>query len=205
MKKVQDHYFKKAKKQGFPARSVYKLEEAQKKFKLLGKGGKVLDLGCHPGSWSLYAAEVVGPQGIVVGIDLQAGKPLHQTKVAKITTLQGDVMSDHFFVEVGRICEKFDAVLSDMAPSTSGNRFVDEQRSLALGRRVLEIAARFLIPGGVVYCKIFEGEDFKEFVDQMRPLFEKVKIFKPDSSRSESREVFLAGIGFRRQDSGQGA
>ena len=71
MRKVRDHYFEKAKKDNYPARSVYKLEEAQKKYRFMKKGQRVLDLGCHPGSWSKYASEVVGPKGRVVGIDLQ--------------------------------------------------------------------------------------------------------------------------------------
>jgi 23S rRNA (uridine2552-2'-O)-methyltransferase len=205
VKKVQDHYFKKAKQQGYPARSVFKLEEAQKKFRLMNKGSRVLDLGCHPGSWALYASGVVGPQGVVIGIDLQAGKPLQQANGAKIRILQGDVLSDDFFAEVGGICSEFDVLLSDMAPRTSGNSLVDEQRSLTLARRVLEIAARFLVVGGIVYCKIFEGEDFKEFVDSARQLFDRVRIFKPESSRSESREVFLVCTGYRHQVSGEGA
>ncbi|HSR37052.1 MAG TPA: RlmE family RNA methyltransferase, partial [Desulfurivibrionaceae bacterium] len=91
----------------------------------------------------------------------------------------------------------FQVVLSDMAPRTSGNRWTDQQLSLRLARRVVELAQRFLVAGGNFYCKVFEGEDFKEFVDEVRLLFAQVKIVKPKSSRSESREVFLLGLGYK--------
>jgi 23S rRNA (uridine2552-2'-O)-methyltransferase len=95
----------------------------------------------------------------------------------------------------------YDVLLSDMAPRTTGNKWADQQHSLALSRRVLAIAMELLKNGGNLYCKVFEGEDFKQFVDESRPFFRMVKIVKPKSSRPESREVFVLGLGFKKVQS----
>ncbi|MFZ5774468.1 MAG: RlmE family RNA methyltransferase [Thermodesulfobacteriota bacterium] len=195
MKEVQDYYFKKAKKEGYPARSVYKLEEAQLKHRLLKRGDRVLDLGCQPGSWTMYAAAVVGPEGLVVGVDLNFGQIRTKGKSAPVHFLHGDIMTDAVLERVREICPSCDVLLSDMAPRTTGNKWADQQQSLALSRRVLEIALAMLAPGGNLYCKVFEGEDFKEFVDEVRRHFSATKIVKPKSSRPESREVFVLGMG----------
>ena len=196
MRKIQDYYFKKAKKENYPARSVYKLEEAQKKHRFIKSGDTVLDFGCYPGSWSIYAARVVGPQGLVVGVDLQDAKKISIAKAAEIIWFCDDIMSDDIVGKMQGIRETFSVVLSDMAPRTSGNKWVDQQQSLTLARRVLELAASLLRKDGNFYVKVFEGEDFKEFVDSVRKSFKTVKIVKPKSSRSESPEVFVLGIGF---------
>ncbi len=198
MRKVQDYYFKKAKKENYPARSVYKLEEAQKKYRFIKSGDTVLDFGCYPGSWSIYAARIVGPQGLVVGVDLQDAKKISVAKAAEIMWFCDDIMSDDIVGKMQGIREIFSVVLSDMAPRTSGNKWVDQQQSLTLARRVLELAANLLKKDGNFYVKVFEGEDFKEFVDSVRKSFKTVKIVKPKSSRNESPEVFVLGIGYIR-------
>jgi len=201
MRKVQDFYFHKAKKEKYPARSVYKLEEAQQKYRLLGSGNRVLDLGCQPGSWGLYAAKVIGPQGMVVGLDLttttniMAGPgmgPLH--------ILSGDVMTPEAVEAVKGITSSFQVVLSDLSPRTTGNSLVDHHKSLVLSRRALEIAEQVLEAGGNFYCKIFQGDDIDAFVAEVRKRFQLVKILKPRSSRVESREVFILGMGFRAEE-----
>lgn len=196
MRKVQDHYFKKAKQENYPARSVYKLEEAQKKHRFIKNGDTVLDLGCFPGSWSIYTARAVGPGGLVVGVDLQEMKKISIAKAAEIIWLCDDIMSDEIIAKLQGIRKNFRVILSDIAPRTSGNKWVDQQQSLNLARRVLELAISLLSPDGNFYVKVFEGEDFKEFVDSVRKSFKTVKIVKPKSSRSESREVFVLGMGF---------
>jgi 23S rRNA (uridine2552-2'-O)-methyltransferase len=198
VRKVQDYYFKKAKKEKYPARSVYKLEEAQQKYHFLKSGNTVLDLGCQPGSWSIYAARVVGPKGLVVGVDLQEGKKVSIAMAAEIIWLCDDIMSDEIVGKVQEIKKTFRAVLSDIAPRTSGNKWVDQQQSINLAKRVLELAEKLLENGGNFYVKVFEGEDFKEFVDSVRKYFKTVKIVKPKSSRSESREVFVLGMGYKK-------
>ena len=197
MKKVQDHYFKKAKKEGYPARSVYKLEEAQNKHNFLKKGDRVLDLGCQPGSWSLYLAKIVGPAGLVVGVDLQRGKGLSAAGGAPIRILAADIMAEETAAAVAEACQNYSVVVSDMAPRTTGNKWADQQHSLDLARRALELAGLLLQSGGSFYCKVFEGEDFREYVEEVRGLFTRVKIVKPLSSRKESREVFVLGLDFR--------
>ena len=200
MRKVQDYYYKKAKKENYPARSVYKLEEAQKKYQFLKTGNTVLDLGCQPGSWSIFAAKRVGPKGLVVGVDLLEGKKLSIAEAAEIAWLHDDIMADDIVEKIQKIRKEFQVILSDMAPRTSGNKWVDQQHSLHLARRVLELAGKLLEKGGNFYVKVFEGEDFKEYVDSVRKSFKTVKIVKPKSSRSESREVFVLGLGFFKKN-----
>jgi len=198
VRKVQDYYFKKAKKDNYPARSVYKLEEAQKKYRFIKSGDTVLDFGCYPGSWSIYAAKVVGPKGLVVGVDLQKVKKVSIAKAAEIIWFCDDIMSDDIIGNVQETRKTFRIVLSDIAPQTSGNKWVDQQQSLNLAKRVFELAASLLRKDGNFYIKVFEGEDFKEFVDSVRKSFKTVKIVKPKSSRNESPEVFVLGIGFEK-------
>ena len=191
MKKVQDHYFNKAKKDNYPARSVYKLEEAQKKFQILRRNDKVLDLGCHPGSWAKYAAGIVGGKGRVVGIDLQQCRIKSPPGGGEIKLIRGDIFDSELTVLQEA---EFDVVLSDMAPKTSGNKFADHVQSVELARRALEIANKVLRKNGHFYCKVFQGEDFPGFVKDTRQFFSKVKVVKPKSSRQESREVFVLGM-----------
>jgi len=199
VRKVQDHYFKKAKKENYPARSVYKLEETQKKYRFIKSGDTVLDFGCYPGSWSIYAARVVGPKGLVVGVDLQEVKKISIAKAAEIILFCDDIMSDDIVEKLQETKNNFRIVLSDIAPRTSGNKWVDQQQSVNLARRVLELAVSLLRKDGNFYVKVFEGEDFKEFVDSVRKSFKTVKIVKPKSSRSESREVFVLGMGYEKR------
>ncbi len=199
MRKEQDYYFKKAKKDNYPARSVYKLEEAQLKHKFLKPGQRVLDLGCHPGSWSLYASTIIGEKGLVVAADLQRTEIPVQKPNAEIHWLCYDVYSEEFVDYLKNHWPGFHVVLSDMAPRTTGSQYADHQLSLRLVRRVLELSSLFLHENGTLYCKVFQGEDFPEFLQECKPLFSSVKVVKPKSSRLESREVFVLGRGFRRQ------
>lgn len=187
----QDHYTRRAKKEKFPARSVYKLKEMQQKYKLIKKGDKVLDLGCAPGSWLLYAADLTGKSGQVVGIDLEKVTikvPSH----VKIYTADILELDDEFFRSKG---SDFNVVISDMAPATTGSKHVDSARSYTLCQAALALAQKVLKPGGSFVCKIFQGEDFKTFSDSARVAFNKCKIFKPQSSRKASREIFLIAMG----------
>lgn len=198
MRNVKDFYYNKAKQDKYPARSVYKLDEVQKKYHLLAKGNSVLDLGCRPGSWSLYAAKIIGPKGLVVGVDLKEAAKEKTPGAANIHWLCSDIMAPDFLATLNRTWSKFHVVLSDMAPRTSGNKWVDQQRSLRLAERSLEIAVRMLYEGGNFFCKIFQGEDFPEFVNEVRKRFKMMKTVKPKSSRTESREVFVLGMGLKK-------
>jgi 23S rRNA (uridine2552-2'-O)-methyltransferase len=196
VKKIQDYYFKKAKKEKYPARSVYKLEEAQQKHNILKIGDVVADLGCYPGSWSMYSAKVVGSSGLVVGVDLQETKHIQITGKAKIISLCADIMDPQTIDIFQEYSLQYNVVVSDMAPRTTGNRWSDQQYSLDLSRQAFAITRKLLHNNGNFYCKVFEGEDFKEFFESVRENFEFAKIVKPKSSRKESREVFVLGKGF---------
>lgn len=186
-----DHYTHKAKKENYPARSVFKLREIQKKTRLIEKGDRVLDLGCAPGSWLLHAADLVGPGGEVVGIDL---KPLEVSLPAHARAITGDLleMEEDLRSAVG---SGYDVVISDMAPATSGHKDVDAARSYNLAEAALHVALSVLKPGGAFVSKIFQGPDFEAFIKQVRAHFSKQKNFKPQSSRKASREIFVIGIG----------
>ena len=196
MKKVKDYYYEKAKKDKYPARSVYKLDEVQNKYKILKRGKRVLDLGCHPGSWSIYAAQAVGEKGVVVGVDLQPTDLPSQKGHAEIHWLCYDVYADDLVRELRSKWHGFHVLISDMTPRTTGSQYADHQQSMQLVRRALEIACDLLHENGTLYCKAFQGEDFPEVVKECKPFFQTVKIVKPDSSRKESREVFILGRGF---------
>jgi 23S rRNA (uridine2552-2'-O)-methyltransferase len=190
-----DHYSERAKKERYPARSVFKLKEAQKKFRLIKRGDRVLDLGCSPGSWLLYAAEQTGKRGRVLGIDLKSVRIKLSTQVE---TLTADILTiDRAWIDKQELGNRFNVVLSDMAPATTGNKALDAARSFQLCQAALSIAEMVLQPGGSFICKIFQGEEFKEFSDVVRSRFKRHKIFKPRSSRKESKEIFILGMGFR--------
>ena len=187
----QDHYSRRAKKNRYPARSVYKLEEIQQKHRLINKGDKILDLGCAPGSWLLYAAKLTGDRGRVIGIDL---KPVKIQAAPNIEIINGDV----FALDTGVLGSDFNVVMSDMAPGTTGHKAVDAARSAGLCEAALAIAQSVLLPGGSFVCKIFQGPDFNPFVDTVRAGFDKQKIFKPKSSRKASKEIFVIGLGYKK-------
>ena len=190
----EDHFTRRARQEHFPARSVYKLKEIQARFRVLRPGGRVLDLGCAPGSWLKYAAEVVGSGGRVVGVDLQ---PVSIALPPRVRIIGGDVLRFGELIPGLEPETRFDAVLSDMAPATTGQRDVDHARSLELCEAALHWADRLLAPGGAFVCKIFQGEDFGEFTRSVRSLFATLQLFKPQSSRKASREIFVIGLGKR--------
>ncbi len=201
MKEYRDYYFRKAKEQSYPARSVYKLKEIDNKFKVFKRGMKVLDLGAAPGSWSLGAAEKVGKEGVVLACDIQSTETHFPPN---ITFMQEDVFQRSVaFEEKLQKVGPFDVVMSDMAPRTTGTKFTDQTRSLELCVEALEVACLYLKPGGVFIVKIFMGPDIQELLLPMRKHFAKVKSFKPNSSRQESKETFFIGTGFKGRENTQ--
>lgn len=195
MKEYRDHYFLKAKKEHYPARSVYKLKELDARFHLLKPGMRVLDLGAAPGSWSLGAAEKVGSSGLVLGCDIQ---PTTTVFPPQVRFFVEDVFArSEAFEAALRAAGPFDVVMSDMAPSTIGAKFADQARSLELCLEAFAVARQFLREGGSFVVKIFMGPDVRELLLPMRKHFGLVKSFKPKSSRSESKETFFVGLKFR--------
>jgi 23S rRNA (uridine2552-2'-O)-methyltransferase len=187
--KRHDTFYKRAKKEKYASRAIYKLEEMDKRFGLLKPGGKALDLGCWPGSWSQYCADRVGPSGAVVGIDRNAVEialPPH------VRTLRGDVFEVEPSALLGDL-KAFDAVISDMAPDTTGIRFTDVARSVALVERALALADTVGADDGVFLAKIFVGSGFDELLAQVKSRYHKVKMVKPSSTRSGSMEQYIVG------------
>ncbi len=193
-RRVNDYWTRKAKAENYPARSVYKLEEIDAKHGLLRPGQRVLDLGASPGSWSLYAAGKVGAGGCVVGLDL---KPLEGVTKTNIDFMVADVydISPESLTAAGL----FDAVLSDMAPATTGIKSTDQVRSEELARAALDMARRVLKGGGSFLVKIFQGPDVDQFFKEVKAEFREVKRLKPKSSRSISPEIFILGLGFKNR------
>ncbi|MDQ7032318.1 MAG: RlmE family RNA methyltransferase [Desulfonauticus sp.] len=192
MKQYQDYYFKKAKQENYPARSVYKLQEINNKFKILKTGQKVLDLGAAPGSWTLFCSKKIGPRGQLVAIDL---KPIEIALPKWVVTFQGDVFDPD--PEITAYLEQvapFDLVLSDMAPKTTGVKFADQARSYELAQEAFFVAQKWLKKGGHFVVKIFTGPDVSSLQQELRQVFQQVKQFKPKSSRQESKETFLVGL-----------
>jgi 23S rRNA (uridine2552-2'-O)-methyltransferase len=190
-KQRHDKFFKRARSEGFAARSVYKLEEIDKRLRLLRPGDRVLDLGCRPGSWMQYARAVVGVHGHVVGIDRD---PLPQP-IPGTRFLRGDIYETTDGELLGDL-KAFDVVLSDMAPDTTGIRSADQARSANLVEEALGRAERLLAPAGAFVAKIFQGPDVDKLRKRMQQRFSEVKLLKPEGSRQESLEIYLAGKGF---------
>ena len=186
----QDHYFKRAKKEGFPARSVYKLDEIDRRVRLLRPGQRVLDLGCHPGSWLLYCARSVGQRGLVVGVDTL---PMSLELPPYVHVLRIDVFELQP-ADLHRFSPTFDVVLSDLAPATTGIRSADSARSALLFERALGLAGELLVPGGHFLGKIFQGSDFDAMVLYMKRMFRRVRGIRPHATRKESKEVYLLGM-----------
>jgi 23S rRNA (uridine2552-2'-O)-methyltransferase len=185
-----DHYARQARDEKWLARSVFKLQEIDKKFGLMREGDQVLDLGCYPGAWSQYGIKRVGFSGGVVGIDF---KPPDRISSPVFRFIQGDVLTmenERLVQEVGLR----DVVMSDLAPHTTGIRTTDESRSLMLARKALEIAGLVLKTKGRFVCKVFEGEDFKVFQSEVSVHFRKVRLYRPKATRKRSREVYVVGL-----------
>ncbi len=191
----RDRFHQKAKKEGFAARAVYKLEEIDQKLSLFETGDRVLDLGCAPGSWLQYARQHVGETGMLVGLDRPVGINAMKA-LPHVRLLSGDVMTVKLEDLRGDLTG-FDVVLSDMAPDTSGIRSLDQSRSEALFERALEIAQAVLSPGGNFVGKLFQGPDFKKLMEAVRLTFDKMKTVKPASSRQISIEQYVVGLGFK--------
>lgn len=168
---------------------MYKLEEIDRRVGLFEKGQCVLDLGASPGSWTLYAADRVGPSGRVVGIDIQETDvvlPAH----AEIRRVD---VSD---VDPDALGGPFDVVISDMAPKTTGQRHADQYKSYQLVMRALHLAEQVLRPGGTFVAKIFQGPELDDARAALRLVFDKVRIMRPKATRDASYEIFLVGLGF---------
>ena len=190
-----DTHFRRARAAGYRARSAYKLIELDDRFHLLHARDRVADLGAWPGAWLQVAAERVGPEGLVVGLDLSPVTPLG---VPHVTTVVGDVRDRSAIVAIEeRLGGRAGVVLSDLAPKLTGVRDTDDARTAALADAALDATARLLRPGGKLLIKLFMNSDFADLMGRIRQLFEQVKTTKPEATRRGSSERYAAGIGYR--------
>lgn len=186
-----DRFTKKAKAEGYAARSVYKLDELDKRFRLFSSGQSVVDLGCFPGSWSRYLIQRVGKKGSVVGVDLEEPTFGGATWIRRSVY---EVTSDELLEALGG---KADALVSDMAPRTTGHKLLDHVEQIELAQRALAVAIDIVKPGGHFVAKVFDGEDANGFCNEVKAHFGKIKRVRPEAVRKNSREFFLVGTGFR--------
>lgn len=184
-----DSWSKRAAKEGYRARSVYKLQELDETYHLLRPGMKVLDLGAAPGSWLQYVSRRIGPKGRAVGIDLT---PINAV-AENVQTCEGDVTDPKVMESVLSTSglQTFDLVLSDMAPSTSGVKDIDQWQSVELARAAAGLARSILAPQGVFVVKVFRGEDFDPLLRELKQNFSDVRMAKTKASRDRSREIYL--------------
>ena len=183
----KDRFFHKAKAEGFVARSAYKLDELQKKFKLIRPGDLVLDLGAAPGAWSQIAIKATGPNGRVVGLDL---KPVSLSFPNARFYVMNAFDFDPSILD-GRLV---DVLLSDMAPNTTGVRNVDQARSFELCNEVMKISVQYLKPGGHLVMKLFEGPDSEKLAKSLEKAFSQTKRIKPEAVRKGSFETYFVGL-----------
>lgn len=188
-----EFYTKKSRQEGYPARSVYKLREIDEKYRLFKKGDHVLDLGAAPGSWILYVSKKVGENGKVVGIDQE---DIKIKKEENMVFVKRDVLRLRGS-EIDLLKKKYQIVISDLAPATSGIKILDTERSLELCEKALEIAKEVLVPKGNFVCKIFEGKEVEKFFKKVEENFEFAKRFRPKAVYRGSREIFIVAKFFK--------
>lgn len=185
---LSDEFVKKAQKEGYRSRAVYKLLEIVEKKAIIRNGDKVLDLGAAPGGWSQVAAKLVGSQGKVIASDI-----LPIQLIDGVDFLQGDFTEQSVYDDLLVMTDgaKVDVVLSDMAPNMSGQLSVDQPKSMYLAELAIEMAIKTLNPGGSFVVKVFQGDGFDVFVQNAKKAFKKVSVIKPKASRPRSKEVYL--------------
>ena len=184
----RDPYVQRARREGWRSRAVFKLEEIDRREQLLKPGMVCVDLGAAPGGWSQYIAAKLSGRARIIATDL-----LPMDALPDVEFVQGDFREDDVFEQLLEAVGESgaDLVISDMAPNISGTKAVDQPRSMYLAELALDLARRVLKPGGSFVCKVFQGEGFDEFVRNARNSFERVRVIKPEASRSASREVYL--------------
>ena len=187
-----DEYVKRAQREGYRSRAVYKLDEIQQKDRVIKPGMAIVDLGAAPGSWSQYASGLLGAKGTVVAMDILPMEPL-----PGVTFVQGDFREDDVLDKLLQALEgqEVDLVMSDMAPNISGMDAVDQPRAMYLAELAVDFAERVVRPGGELLIKVFQGEGFDELVRGLRSHYQKVVIRKPRASRPRSREVYALARG----------
>ena len=191
----KDNYIRQAQQQGYRSRAVFKLQEIDQRDRLISRGMRVLELGAAPGGWSQYTAGKVGPQGLVVAVDLIAMKPLPNVHI-----IHGDFTDAGVQRRLVDVLGTADLVLSDMAPNITGIKDVDQAHFLDLIDSSLDLAGRMLRQGGGMLLKVFEGPEIKAFRQRCECVFGQVQVRKPSASRSKSSEYYLLAKGYMRNN-----
>ncbi len=195
MGKRKDHYYKKAKQEGYRSRAAYKLLEIQKRFEIFRKGARVVDLGCAPGGWLQIIEAEVGPNGRMVGVDLQKTRPLGSGNVELI---QGDITAPEVQSQIRQaLGGEAHVVTSDLSPKLTGIHFQDHMRSCELVRTGLAVARELLKPGGTFLAKVFQGEELDAVVRGLEDEFGELRRVAPTASRKASSEIYLLAKRFR--------
>ncbi|MBI2079018.1 MAG: RlmE family RNA methyltransferase [Euryarchaeota archaeon] len=198
LEKKKEPWYRKAKREGYRARSAFKLQQIQERHEILRTGDTVIDLGAAPGGWSQVAKELVGPAGRVIGVDLANIAPMEGVQFVR-----GDMTKQETMDEVLRLLAKgakgtrVDAVISDMSPQITGNYTMDQANSVFLCQHAVAFARKVLDAGGRLLVKVFEGEDYPEFRDDLKKSFHTVKPYNPPASRKQSSEIYLVATGFK--------
>ena len=190
----KDPYVARARAEGWRSRAVYKLEQIDRKEKLFRPGVVCIDLGAAPGGWSQYVVEKLGDKARVIALDI-----LPMDALPFVEFIQGDFRDEDVLekLEAALGDARADLVMSDMAPNISGNRSVDQPRSMYLAELALDLCYSVLRPGGDFVCKLFQGEGTDAFIAEARRRFGRVRVMKPDASRPGSREVYLVARNYR--------
>ena len=182
----RDQYFKQAKIEGYRSRAAFKLIEINSKFKILKKNTNLLDLGSYPGGWSQVASKII-LNGKIVSVDMKEMKPISNVKFVKKDFLQEE-SQNFIFSYFG---EKIDVIISDMAADTTGNKDLDSIRTNSICLEVLNFSSKILNSKGILVSKIFMGQDFELVKKEAKKKFNKVNFYKPNSSRTNSKETYL--------------
>jgi 23S rRNA (uridine2552-2'-O)-methyltransferase len=193
----REHYHLRAKEEGYRSRAAFKLIQIEERFNFLKEARRVLDLGAAPGGWLQAASQIMGDEGLILGVDLQEISP---TGLPGVETLVGDMRSEETIREIRRFFNgKIDVILSDMAPDVSGTWDLDHYRQIHLARIALVVADELLKNKGWFVVKTFQGSEHQKYVSEVRDMFEQVKIVKPKASRKKSAEIFLVAHKLKAQ------
>jgi 23S rRNA (uridine2552-2'-O)-methyltransferase len=192
-----DEYVKRAQREGYRSRAVYKLEEIQQKDRIIRPGMTLVDLGAAPGGWSQYAARLLRGKGRIIALDILPMEPLDGVEF-----VQGDFTEDESLDLLMELLgdDQVDLVMSDMAPNISGMDAIDQPRSMYLAELAVDFAANVLRKGGDLLFKAFQGEGFEELIKALRLQYQQVRIRKPRASRPKSREVYVLARHFKAGD-----
>lgn len=189
----EEYFTRKAQEEGYPARSVYKLKEIDKQFGIINEGDSVLDLGAAPGSWLLYLSQKVGNRGVVIGFDME---DINIQSRENIIFYKKSVLDEDIFeILKGK---KFDSIVADMSPKTTGIKLIDCGISLKLNERAFEIAKAVLKENGNFVFKIFEGGEIDAFIKEVSLCFKTLKKFRPMAVISRSKEFYVVAKGYKK-------